>query len=209
MESEFPPNSHAISGSGAPVEKSVKRVVTGEVIRRKKPIGKRFADLFVSEDSGSVAQYVFLEVFLPAAKDMVADMVSQGVERMIFGEVRSASRRTGTRPPSGHGGYVAYNRYASQARDERRPPMSSRARATHNFEEIVLATRREAEEVLDGLYDLLSKYNVVSVSDLYDLVGETSNHADEKWGWTDLKGSSVTRVRDGYLLELPQTSPID
>jgi uncharacterized protein YerC len=87
--------------------------------------------------------------------------------------------------------------------------MSRQARATHNFDEVILPTRREAEEVLDFLHDLLTRYETVSVSDLYELVGETGNFTDEKWGWTDLAGASVSRVRDGYLLNLPRPVPID
>lgn len=87
--------------------------------------------------------------------------------------------------------------------------MSRAARATHNFDEIILPTRREAEEVLNFLFDLLTRYDTVSISDLYELVGETGQFTDEKWGWNDLTGASVTRVRDGYLLNLPRPVTID
>jgi hypothetical protein len=48
----------------------------------------------------------------------------------------------------------------------------------------------------------------VSVADLYELLGVAADHTDQKWGWRTLGGASVRRVRDGYLLDLPQPEPI-
>jgi hypothetical protein len=87
--------------------------------------------------------------------------------------------------------------------------MSQRGRAKHDFDEIVLDQRAEAEEVIDRLYDVVSRYEQATVADLYDLVGLSSTHTDHKWGWTDLRGSGVSRIRDGYLLDLPDPEPLD
>lgn len=189
-------------------QKRVERVIEGEVIRRKKPLGKRFKETFVAADMKGVTQFVFMDVLLPAAKDMIADATSQGIERMLFGEARSTSRRTGKRPGES---YISYNRYSgsSSTRREERPNPSRRARANHEFDEIVLATRVEAEEVIDRLFDLVNRYESATVADLYELVGATANYTDDKWGWTDIRGAGVTRVRNGYLLDLPRPTPLD
>ena len=79
----------------------------------------------------------------------------------------------------------------------------------HKFDDIILATRHEAEEVVDRLFDLMSRYDQVTVSDLYDLVGISRPFTDEQFGWTDLRGAGVTRVRDGYLLDLPRPETLD
>lgn len=190
----------------------VEKVITGDVIRRKKSLGKRFRETFIGgEDARGVMQYVTFEVLAPAAKDMVADAVSQGVERLIFGEARSASRRTGVRP--GSGSYVSYNKIRSglvrnDPREDPRPQLSRQARRNHIFDEIVLATRAEGNEVLDKLFVLVDQYESASVSDLYELVGITGDYTDEKWGWTDLRGATILRVNDGYLLDLPPTVPL-
>lgn len=87
--------------------------------------------------------------------------------------------------------------------------MSQRGRARHDFDEIVLDERAEAEEVIDKLYEVVSRYEFATVADLYDLVGLPSNHTDHKWGWSDLRGAGVSRIRDGYLLDLPDPEPLD
>ena len=183
--------------------KKVEKVVSGKVIQRKKPLGKRFLETFFGKEN-SVWSYVLHEILLPAAKDTIADVVSQGVERAVYGEPRSSSRRTGSRPGGGNG-YVSYNRFSSgPRREEPSRVMSQRARATHDFREIILPTRPEALAVIDAMAELASKYDQVTVSDLYDLVGVTSTFADEKWGWRDIRGIGPTRVHGGYLLDLPE-----
>lgn len=211
MESEFPSNSHSSKRAARDEPKKVEQIVSSEVVRRKKPLSKRFTETFVGGDARGVASYVMFDVLIPAAKDMVADAMSMGVEKMLFGDVRSSSRRGGSRSGSS-GPYVSYNRFAPGSslgrRDEPTIP-SRRARATHDFDEIILATRVEAEEVVDRLFDLVSRYESATVADLYELVGVSGNYTDDKWGWTDIRGAGVTRVRNGYLLDLPKPTPLD
>lgn len=206
----FPNNSHAAQAPQKKVEepvKEIKRVVTGTVVRRKKSLGSRFKELVIGGDTKSVGQYILMDVVLPAVRDMVADSVSQGVERMIFGEARSTSRRTGARP-SGTNGYVSYNRFATGNRPQA-APMSRRARATHDFDEIIVPTRVEAERVVDDMAEAIDKYSSATVADLYEMVGEPTNFTDQKWGWTDFRGAGITRVSNGYLLDLPKPELLD
>lgn len=211
---EYPPNSKFNRGKPAEKveEKVVEKVVIGEVIRQKKPLGRKFKDIFVGGEAKSVWQYIAMDVLVPAAKDMVSDAVSQGIDRMLFGDRGprySSPRRRGSSP-----GYVSYNRYAPQTRRHERerheePRISRRARASHDFDEILLSTRVEAEQVLERMFDLIQRYDQATVSDLYDLVGLTGNFTDESWGWYDLRNSGITKVRNGYLLDLPAPEQLD
>jgi hypothetical protein len=80
----------------------------------------------------------------------------------------------------------------------------------HDFNEIVLESRGEAEQVIDQLIEIISQYQAASVADLYALVGVTSAYTDGKYGWTDLRGAGVSHVRGGlYLLNLPKPIPLD
>lgn len=111
-------------------------------------------------------------------------------------------------------GHVAYDRMMPRGPEPRTtgqfPQQLPRpTRMRHAFDEIVIGSRQEAEEVLDQLYDLISKYDEASVADLYELTGIPSAHTDQKWGWKELRGSGVGRVRGGgYLLELPEPIPL-
>jgi hypothetical protein len=203
---EFPSNSEK-GKKGVPREKDISPVVSGGAVRRKKSLRKQFKETFVAGDARMAVSYVVFEVLLPAAKDMVVEAGSQGIEKLIFGESR---RRGSTRPQAGPTGYISYNRYSAESRQTGpQRAISRQARARHNFDEIVLDNRSEAEEVIDQLFDMVSRYESASVADLYTLVGLSSSHTDHKWGWTDLSGSGVSRIRGGYLLDLPEPEPID
>jgi hypothetical protein len=202
---EFPPNSDV--SKRATQDKKIERVTSGEATRRRRSLRKQLKDVFVGGTIRDAMHFVVLEVLLPAAKDMVVEAGSQGIEKLIFGEGRRY--RGITRPPSGPTGHIQYNRYASPQMPSSRRALSRRARSEHNFDEIVLDSREEAEEVIDRLFDLVSRYDTATVSDLYELVGLSSTFTDNQWGWTDLRGAGVQRIRDGYLLDLPDPDPLN
>lgn len=186
-----------------PVDKDIKRVTSEEPKRRRRSLRKQFKAVFFNGDPKATAEYVAFGVLLPAAQDMVLDAISGGAERIIKGETRR--RRTTSAPPSGPSGFVSYNRYSMGGQRAQEPPryVSHRARASHNFDEIVLTSRAEAEEVIERMYDIIGRYDSVTVADFYELVGTPSAHTDHKWGWVDLRGAGVARVRNGYLIDLP------
>lgn len=188
-------------------EKKVEQITIGPVARRKKPLGKRFAETFGGGNAQGVAIYILTDVLLPAAKDMIVDAGSQALERMIFGETRGQTRTSANSRPYSSS-YTSYNRYSGNSHNRRPEPrqeMSRRAKANHDFDEIILDTRAEAQEVIDHLFLLVKDYEVATVSDLYEMVGITGSFTDEKWGWVDMRGAKITRVRGGYLLDLPPT----
>jgi hypothetical protein len=201
---EFPPNSEV--SKKIEEDKKLEQVTSGEVIRKKKSLRKQFTETFVAGDLRSSVRYVMFDVLLPAAKDMVVESVYQGFEKLIYGESR---RRGATRPQSGPTGYVSYDRF-STAHKMTSPQrvMSRQARVRHDFDDIVLDSRVEAEEVIDRLFEVVSRYGAATVADLYELVGLASAHTDHKWGWTDLTGAGVSRVRGGYLLDIPDPEPL-
>lgn len=213
INNEFPGNSKSTPQPEAD-SKKLDSVVTNEVISKKKSLGRRFRDIFIGGDSSSVLEYVFMDVVVPQVKDMFAEAVTQGFERMIFGETRTSTRRHGSRPmtPPAPTNYTRYsargnNPIGRSGREDRGGP-NAHVRS-HDINDIILATRVEAETVLDRMYDLMREYDVVSVSDLYSLIGWSSSHVDQKWGWLDLKGSRADRVSDGYILNIPRPEPLD
>ena len=207
---DFPPNSQKAKGEAPETPKRVERVTTAEAVRRRPSLGKQFKSTFLAGDMKTSLHYVVFNVLLPAAKDAMVDAASSGIEKLIYGEARGGRRRSGG-PVAGSTGYISYNRM-SDPRDDR--PTITRAaqraaRARHDFDEIVLTSRSDAEEVLSQLFEVVSQYQEVTVADLYELTGRPTGHTDHKWGWTDLQGSTITRVRSGgYLLDLPDPEPL-
>lgn len=168
---------------------------------KKKSEVKKFADVFIAEDVTSVKDYILMEVLLPAAKKAISDIVTNGIDMILYGEARNKSKGRESR--------VSYTKYYNDRERDYDRPQRSRGRYGYDYDDIILNTRREAEEVLDRMDDLIDNYGMVSVADLYDLVGITGNYTDNKYGWTNLRNADVQRVRDGYLLKLPKALPFD
>lgn len=202
---DFPANSQKAKARSDRPEK-VERVTSAEAVRRKKGIGQQFKDTFIGGSAKMAAEYMLTDVVIPAIRDTLAEAIQGGIERLIYGDTRPRSRR-GAPPSYSNVGHVDYQGMGSQSR---KPPGSNRmlsrqSRARHNFDELVIQSRTEAEEVLDRMFDELSRYGVVPVSVLYELTGVQSSHTDHKWGWTELRGARVSRLRSGgYLLDLPE-----
>lgn len=208
----FPSNSYSTPApkkQESVERKKVQKVVSTPARTRKKPLGKKLAETFTADDTSSVGHYILTDVLIPAAKNMISDAVSQGIERLLFGD-----RARPNSGPRNRGNYTAYHtspiRSAStMASAAPRRDISHKARSTHEFGEIILVDRGEAEEVLDGLTTMIKEYDHATVADLYDLVDITGSFTDSKWGWFSMAGSGVRRIREGYILDLPPTEPID
>lgn len=221
MENEFPPNSHHTKESRRdrsaekPSErKDVQRVTRSKATIRKKPLRKRFVETFTGDGNKGVMEYVLLDVLVPGFKDIVADASTTAIERTLFGDVSDRGRRRSR----GGSGYTSYNRMGSARPRDRRDRDRDRdddrrerrtGRRSSDIPEIILDTRVEADEVIDSLFELISKYEMATMRDLLSLVGEPHNTTDEDWGWTDLRGARIHKVRDGYLLDLPRPEALD
>lgn len=173
-------------------------------VKRKKSAGKRFIEAFTGEDVQSVGQYVLWDVMIPAAKSMILDAVTTAIERAMYGDSRPRSSS------SHRSGYTPYNRInkPSSTRYEtgwKPRELSRAARASHNFDEILLPDRSSAEDVLSKLTTLIDQYEVASVSSLYSLVDISGSFTDDKWGWTkdEVGQFDFRRIPQGYVLILP------
>lgn len=199
---EFPGNSkHAAPKKEVP-KKKVTQTVQSEVVRRKKPLGKRFKETFIQDDAQTVLGFVAASILIPAAKDMMEDAVGAAIHRILRGDSARYSR--GYRGTSGSSNF----NYAGISKGSSAPE-PVRIRAQHKFDEIVIEHRVEAEETLNQMFDMLAEYEVVTLSDLYQMLGQSTTWQDDKWGWTDLRGASVERVRGGgWILDLPRPKEI-
>lgn len=197
---EYKPNSHRSKEAPAP-EKKVEKVVRGSVKAKKKSEIQKFASVFIQEDAQKVKSYILMDVLVPSLKKAISDIVTNGIDMMLYGE-------TGRTKKSGTASKVSYRNYYDK-REDRRDYNSNRTRSGYDYDDIIVDNRGEAEEVLSRMDELIATYGIVSVADLYDLVGITGNYTDNKYGWTDIRSASVVRVRDGYMLKLPRALPLN
>lgn len=185
----------------------VKPIVRGNV-KKKTSIFRSVRDEFIAEDAPTVGSYLLYDILLPALKDLVLD-IGHGAIDSAFGGGGYRSSRRGSRDRS----YISYNRYYDDRdrrhrdRDEERYEARRRSR---DFDEFIFDRREDAEDVLDRMCDYLERFDDVPVSYFYDLLGETvpGDFTSDDWGWTNLAGARVRKVRGGYIIDLPKVKPI-
>lgn len=185
-------------------EKKIERVVSTDVKLKKKNGFQKFFGSFVQEDAESVGSYLVNGILIPAFQKTLLDLINNGSEMMILGPNGKRDRK---RSP---GSRVSYRDYYDDRRDDYRDRDRREVSRGYDFDDIVLDSRDDAETVLMRMDEIIDQYDgIVTVSDLYDLVGAPSRHTDNKYGWTSLRNASVRRVRDGYALQLPRPMAID
>lgn len=200
----YKPNSHKFNSEQKEIDerKKLDKVVTGEAKRIKKNEMARFKDVFISEDAKNVKSYILSDVLIPAVKKLINDIVTDGIQMILFGGTSRKSGVSGSRV-----NYVSYNNY-SNSRNEN--SVVRRPATGYSFDKIRIDNRGEAEEVLSQMDAIIEKYGMARVTDFYDLVGVTGNYTDNKYGWSNLSTARIVRTSDGgYVIELPRAMPIE
>lgn len=202
---EYKSNSHSskkMEASNTEREKKIEKVVTGSVKTRDNK-GRKFADIFISEDASNVKSYIIMDVLVPAIKKAVSDIVTDGISMILYGGTG------GNRSKGSSGNKVSYTRYYDDRRDDRREDRYV-SRNRFDYEDIVFDSRGEAEAVRKQMLDVIDRYGYVTVADMYDMAGITPPYTSNNYGWVSIRNAEAVRVRDGgYVLRLPKAVPID
>lgn len=200
--SEYKSNSHRSKNENRD-NKKVEKVVSGKARVKKKSGISKLKDNLISEDVDSVKSYAITDVLIPAAKKAISDIITNGIDMILYGETRS---KKGSNSIS----YVSYDRFSGRDSRSSRNSSSYRRSSYYTYDDIILDSRGEAEEVLRQMDAIIEEFDVASVADLYDLVGISRNFTDQRYGWDNLSDARVERLRDGgYMLRMPRAKTID
>lgn len=217
-EEEFPSNSK--SSSVAPIRSSKRtteedttaitptrtrtgRVAQRKAIQKKKTFAQSIAASLAGDDTRNVGLYVLNEVLIPAAKNLVQEMVTSGLEMMLFGETSGRSRsKDKSKSTVSYGSY-----YKSRDREE---PKRRIKRDKFDLTDIFFDNHTDAEDVLEAMMDHLEEYEQITVADFFDMAGiDGATWVHNDWGWTDLRKARLTHTRYGYAIMLPDPEELD
>lgn len=201
---DYTPNSHKFKEeqkaiATAEEKKKVEKVVKGKVRIREKSEFRKFADLFLPEDVTNVKQFIIQDVLVPALKKVVSDTV----DTILYGGAKRSNSSTSDK--------VSYSKYYDRfdSKGDRRP---SEARVGGlSFGDLVFETRGEALDVLTRMEELVDRYGMVSVADMYEMADKSCEYTGNRYGWTSVRGADVVRAggRDGgFIIRLPKPYPI-
>ena len=201
---DYKPNSHKYKEQqkASNEEKRAEKVVQGKVKVKKKGEVRKFADVFVAEDAHNVKDYLLMEVAIPAIKNTIIDLITNGVTMLFNGD-------TGTKTRRRSGDYISYSDYYNRDRHRDRRDVSTRFR--FDLDDLVFGSRRDAEATLEQMDDMIDRYGWATVLDLYESadLGGSAPWTANKYGWTSLRSADVIKVRDGYVIKLPKAQPLD
>ena len=201
---DYKPNSHLSKmeqSNPTDDKKKIEKVVSGTVKVKKKSEIHKIKDIFVSEDAGNIKSYILNDVLIPTIKQTISDIVKNVIDMTLFGGNGSKGRNS-------IASTVSYRNYYDRGNSIQRG--TTRTTTGYNYDDITIDSRGEAEEVLTRMDELISCYGVVSVADLYDLIGVTGSYTDNKYGWTNIRNARVIRANGGgWTVDRPKALPID
>lgn len=207
------PNSHKYKAEKAAKEEAVAQksrnrispvVGRNQVVSTKKPLGKKFAETFMTEDTQDIKSWLLLDVIIPGIKNTILDILSM----MFFGEMSSRSRRERRRDDR-----VNYSSYYRNSSYNRREKEYRRRRDDDNyydsddkvdFRNIILRNRDDAERVINSMKNRIRDDGSASVADLLDLIDVPGRYTDNNYGWDDERDIGIRRVSSGFLIDVAE-----
>jgi hypothetical protein len=206
LHKDYRSNSNASKETTPEPERKVEPVISGTAVQRKKSLGRRIAESFKGEDTQTVGQYLLFSVVIPQIKDLIYDIGEGALRRLLNGD--TARGYTGGVKSAGGKRYVSYGSASTQGAVSKAGAQNSQQRErSDDFEDIIVETRGDAQEVMDKMANLIETYGMASVNDLKSAVGLTGKFTDDKWGWITMGGTDIRRVggaTPGYVLIFPR-----
>lgn len=199
---DFKSNSHK-SKENARVKEKAEKVISGTATRKKKSEVSKLASSVMAEDAKNVWQYVTQDVLIPSLKKAISDIVTNGIDMLLYGETGVSKRTTSSGQTR-----IPYRNYY----DRNNSTSTGATRVSHSsydFDDVIVDNRAEAERILRSMDAQIADFGSVTVADMYDLAGLNSNWTDNKYGWTNINAAEAVRVRDGrYVLKMPKAVPL-
>lgn len=210
------PNSHKYKAEKAQEESAKKSrerispvVDRSQVVSTKKPLTKKFAETFMTEDTEDVKTWLLMDVIVPGIKNTILDILSM----MFFGEMDSRSKRgRSRRDRDDRVSYSSYYRNSSDRRDrDSRRSVDDRYHSNGRVDirNIVLRERNYAEIVVNGMRNRIRDNGSASVADLLDLIDMPGQYTDNNYGWDDERDIGIRRVSSGYLIDVTEPKYLD
>ena len=207
----YPSNSHksrlaAENDIQKPEEKRVAgKVINGNVRTEKKSWLKKILGVMTQSE----AQAAIEEALRSPSNSVTVKLPDGSYEFCPAQEGVTLNGEAGRKRNRSASSYMGSYRGGYLSREE---PDSRRSefRDPYEIEDIILDSYGDCELVLDEMNATIERYGLVSVSDLYDMLGKSGGtHADCKYGWNSLRTARIVPVRNGFALRLPRIIPLN
>lgn len=179
-------------------------VAADSVVSTKPTLLRKLTSRFIKTDAKDIKNYVISEVIVPGLQNAFLDTIA-----MMFGKSVDSydkDRRSG-RKRNYSSSYKGTDYSSRSRRDDNRDYDRDDDRV--DYRNIILKDRRDAEDIVNTMKDIIDEDGKVTVAQLLDLVGCESEFTDLRWGWTSPRDIRVTRVRSGFLIDVERARYVD
>jgi hypothetical protein len=173
-------------------------------------LAQKVKKAFIANEVGDVRSYALFDVVIPAAKRVIKDLIMNSIDMVFYGKPMGRERDRNRSPYYDY----EYTRYSRSSRDRDRDDdrRSDRQRTesrpdvgVRDLDRVMFAEKEDAIDALGYLFDNIEEYGVATVADFLSNAGITTNPIHNKWGWYDLRGSSVREDPDGgWYCDMPK-----
>lgn len=177
-----------------------KKVTTNPVKVYEKTNAEKIKESFIKEDLKTVGLYIFRDVLVPNIKNLVREIVNNGIDLILYGSAGRPANNNRTKISFSPG--INYNSIYNG-------PSKTVEKKVYDFNTILFQTRGEAQAVLASLQDIIDQYGVVRVSDYYEVTGYTGEYTGNNYGWDNISAARIDRVREGFVITMPNPRPIN
>ena len=182
-------------------EKKVGPVISGSATSQKKTGLSKFAESMIATSASDLGSWILSDVIVPKVKDTISSIVTGGINMLLYGKNTPSSSGT-TLSKVSYGSF-----YSSKNTELLRAGTNN---PVFDYDNIVFDNRGDAEAVLTAMEEIIDRFGVVSVGDLYDLADVPApSYTAHKYGWSSMRNAQVLRCRDGYVLKLPRATSIN
>ena len=199
---DYTPNSHKFKSEqkAASEQPKVKKVVQG---KRTKNEARKMREIIAPGDMKNIGDYILMDILVPSAKKFLSEAGRVFIDMLIYGD--SGRDRRGSAPYD----RVSYNNYGSYSSGNNQNN-GTRTRTVFAYDDVVVPSRYDAENVIRTLEDIIATYQMVSVATFYEVCQVPDNNfMNHKYGWMNVKNAEIIPVRDGWKIKMPKAMPLD
>ncbi len=197
-------------------EKKNEVAPTGGARLETKPGYKKALNaIFPEQDRGSIWSYIFTDVLIPVVKRAIWDGVTQGITG-AFSMLLYGGNNPNTPKTTNSRTVTPYSsQYSNNTPVKTVSGMSVYDFANIEFDYITTMDGRGANDVINKVYDYLSRFPSIPVTKVYEFAGVfTDNYQAGKYGWTkaQLLNSNLKalpKLNGKFYIDFPKPFPID
>ena len=178
----------------------------------KKTFGQKLKTALFSEDigNGSVTDYLFFKMLIPALKRVVLDMGNTALAMALGMDPKTRILNGGTTTHTANARVYQDRNYSYNRGNTRDYTRSRDAISELQWDE------ETARDIFTQISEVLEHYPTLNVAEVYSIMNmsEYIRSTDKNWGWTSMNGINMLPVDpsdprcDRFYIEMPPAKPL-